>query len=337
MLKKENMPDSVIKHFITLGCLTVGHFANWVDSRGELFDKFIEPTDAKTDPAVLARLKMTWREADAIYAKRLKRTSEGLLEEALDEPLDEGVQGGLEVAIRDKHAWPAFPPDRMGTDTMLGRFHREFLVWKPSLWPIEKTKTLATTQTSSQVAKRHCGGGVSVVVESFETDDSIETCFFYQFMDKLEGTENTWAVAGAFDAKSKDTPGFMAPWPQMCLYVGHIKKEASSKLRDNTEASVLAYTRTVEEKMRCKALEWVRGESHLTWGAALMRATTEHAHIWQDVAHVLVKRRGQEQPRSAPPRQDSTRRPPRGPPRGRRGRAAGRATPRISPRSSGRP
>ena len=85
------------------------------------------------------------------------------------------------------------------------------------------------------------------------------------------------------------------------MFVGHTTKEASAKLKDHTEASVLMFTRSVEEKMRCKALEWVRVETHVPWGTALIRATTEHAHIWQDEAHLLVKRRGQEQPRSAPP------------------------------------
>jgi len=126
--------------------------------------------------------------------------------------------------------------------------------------------------------------------EGMDDDEGEEIVFFYEYVDNLEITGNTWALCGAYDAKSVAYPGFMAQWPLIVVYTNHIRKEGSARLREYTETSVLKYTKTVEEKLRLKAIDLVRGECKMPWGAALNAVIDRHAHIWQDEAEVLVRR-----------------------------------------------
>ena len=291
MLTRAGISDEVLDVFVRMKCTTVSHFANWVDTRADLHKAFLNNVQAAMDDdAQLARLKMCWREAEALYSKRLKRQSEGLLEEVLDQPLDETVQETIEKAFRDKYAWPVLAPDRIGCDSLLGRCHREFQAYKPSMFPVSRVKTVATVQKKEPAAKRQCGGGVSIVIERDEDDEAHAILSFLEFIDGLDILGNTWTVAGSFDAKSADFPGFFCQWPKTCAYTQHIRREGTLRLREYTEMSVLACAVAAEEAFRCKAIEFVRGDRKFTWGYALEAVTKEHAHIWQDKGDLLVKR-----------------------------------------------
>ena len=111
--------------------------------------------------------------ARGIYARRLKRTSEGLLEDAIDEPLDTGTQTTLEDAFRTKYGWPVLAPEDIGTDSFLRRAHREFISGKPSMFAVSKVKSLAMTQPSSSAGKRRCAPGVAILIEGAEESEDM--------------------------------------------------------------------------------------------------------------------------------------------------------------------
>ena len=195
MPKKAQIHADVIAKFKALGCFTVAHFANWVEDRGGVHSVFLADVDScKNDGGQLARVKMVWREADALYAKRLKRSSDGLLEADIDQPLDEGTQESIEQAFRDKYSWPTLAPDKIGTDTLLGRIHREFVGWKPSMFPVAKARSLKMAVKGTGRAKRQCGAGVSVVIDGEDDEESLDIRFFYEYVDELTVLSNTWAL-----------------------------------------------------------------------------------------------------------------------------------------------
>ena len=152
ILHKNGVGEAVTKRMTEANCLNVGHFANWVDSRVELHDAFLKGTADDKDTAQLARLKTSWREAEAAYSKKLKRSSEGVREEALDEPLGAPTQATIETNFTTAYGWPVLPPDSIGTDTLLGRFYREFQAGKPTMFPVSKVKSLKATQATVAAA-----------------------------------------------------------------------------------------------------------------------------------------------------------------------------------------
>ena len=142
LCEKNSLPDAVRQQFLALKCLSVGQFANWVDQRADLKAAFLDATTCKDDPSVLSRLKMAWRQAEAIVEHNLKRQSEGLQDEALDEPLDSGTQSSVQDTFKKRYGWSTLPPARMGAGALLGRIYREFQHNKPTLYALTKVRTL---------------------------------------------------------------------------------------------------------------------------------------------------------------------------------------------------
>ena len=97
LLNANGVHDDIRKFFITKTILTLKNFANYVDEKKELKDAITEQIQSmKGDTTELSKLKMAWREAETIVARGLKRSSEGISDESLDEPLHHDVQKSLE-------------------------------------------------------------------------------------------------------------------------------------------------------------------------------------------------------------------------------------------------
>ena len=69
-------------------CHEIKHFANMVDDSSQLKTAVLQHTSQKDHIGQLARLKQAWKEADGINQTRLKRISQGITDESLDEALD---------------------------------------------------------------------------------------------------------------------------------------------------------------------------------------------------------------------------------------------------------
>ena len=301
ILDQNDVSKEVQAQMKTAKCLNVARFANWVEDRAELYKHFVEPTVVKDEPSEAPRLKMAWRQAEAIYTRSLKRQSEGLQEEPLDEALDTGVQDSVEVSFRAYYNWRAFQPEEVGADILLGRVYREFQKWKPSMFPVAKVKSVALTNSAPKVTKRQVGMGVTMVLDGDDDSEGYSTTLFLYFLHALHVLANTWALAGCYDAQCKDYPGKMAHWYDTEQYYATIRDKGTKELAKHTEDSVIAYCTEVEEELRRKAISFTRSADHVPWGAALSKATKENSNLWEEEsARGILRRRVSLAPAAAP-------------------------------------
>ena len=293
MLDRNSVEEEVQNKMIALKCISIEDFANWVDDKKELKDKILATTDFKDDASQNSRIKMAWRQAEAVVEKKLKRTSEGLTEEPLDDPLDEGVQKGVIELFAKTWSWPGnIIPERMGSDSLLGRVFREFQAWKPTLYPLSKVRSLASVQSkASSSAKRRVGDRVTLTFDGQDDEPADEASTILCLLWELEVLANTWVVAGAYKVEYQATQVVFAGWPAVYNYQVLVKDEATARLAEYTEQSVVAYVTAVEEAFRVKALGHVRSAAKVPWGAALTLVTKEHANYWDHKSDILVKRR----------------------------------------------
>ena len=291
LLERNGVHSTIQDEMKRLNCTSLAVFANWVEGRNDLRDAFMSATDKKDDAGQLARLKMAWRQAEAMVEKGLKRTSEGLTEVPFDEPLDDGTQKSVQDLFRTTWRWPNLPPERMGADALLGRIYREFQARKPTLIPVAKVRSLSDSQSRvSGSSRRRLGDRLALIVDGEGDEDTSDVVLFMQFITTLEVLGNTWAVAGTFEATWDSSTINYAAWPAVYDYVTAIRDEGASKLGDYTEASVLQYVTLVEEAFRTEAIKLARAEPPMPWGMALTRSLERKATLWDHKAGSLVRR-----------------------------------------------
>ena len=145
LLQANNVHADVVKYLTDVeGCLNMKDFANIVDTKAELNQAvFVHVTTITTKKNVeLAKLKQAWREAEGLVARGLKRATEGVEEESLDEPLHVDVQRKIEKEFLKCYHF-AIKPSKMGCDTLLGRVRREFDKGRVTIFPLNLVRSLA--------------------------------------------------------------------------------------------------------------------------------------------------------------------------------------------------
>ena len=107
LLEGNGVQPSVREWMKSNGCTDVKKFANWVDEGKELKVDILAKVDAglRTNSAQYASLKQAWRESESLVQRGLKRHSEGLSHESLDEPLAEKVQEQVEKSFSTLYFW----------------------------------------------------------------------------------------------------------------------------------------------------------------------------------------------------------------------------------------
>ena len=85
LLEGLGVQETVITKMTDDGCLNLSLFATWVDKIEEVTNML--PEDLRAVPAEKAKLKQAWKRAVSSNERAIKRLSEGLSEEAADEPL----------------------------------------------------------------------------------------------------------------------------------------------------------------------------------------------------------------------------------------------------------
>jgi len=278
ILTKNGIKEEVIDQFAAAKCVSIDHFANWAEDAAAVQVAFLANTAFKDDPGQKARLRMAWRSAEAIVAKKLKRCAEGLADEAVDDPLDQGTQSTLEVAHRKAYGWPVLDPTQMGSDNLLGRIHREFIKLTPTMLALSRVRSLAQSQSGTAPKKKRMGD-VTVIIGDEEVASELDGTLF-RFIDLLEVLTNTWAVGGHFDVQYRGENMKYVTWPQACAYARTFRRKAIVLLNVYTESSVVDYTTQTEEAFRCKAIEAARGDPKVPWGVAITSTLKEDANIW---------------------------------------------------------
>ena len=128
ILRNNSVPQGIIEHLEKSGCTTVKMLANWVDEPKELKAAVLSQCqDFKDDNMALAAVKQSWKEADAINTKALKRGADGMEEVNMDEPLSKFEQDSLDQNFLTLYNWELEPGNRarIPIGTMFGKV----LIW----------------------------------------------------------------------------------------------------------------------------------------------------------------------------------------------------------------
>ena len=125
ILSQIGVHDDIIQWMVNHDVITTNQFANYLEARNEVQTKILDQvTPQRGSPGQLARVKMAWRQAEAVCARGLDRLSAGGDIAPTDDPLDSGTCTTLEAAWSAFYKWPKLAATRMGNDNLLGRLHR---------------------------------------------------------------------------------------------------------------------------------------------------------------------------------------------------------------------
>ena len=106
---------------------TTAQYYNFFDEakevRTRLFDAVLE---WKNDGSILANLKMAWKVSEGIVADMINKKAEKVPEMDVDEPLGVAEKQSLEETWKTKYDF-VIPPSWHGIDTLVGRFHPQFM------------------------------------------------------------------------------------------------------------------------------------------------------------------------------------------------------------------
>ena len=281
-------------------CRSMKCFANWVDTKAELERTILANVDSvKTNRGQLANLKQAWREAEGMVASRLKRASEGLNEETIEEPLQWEVQKNVEKVFSSSYGGWLLAVEEMGADAILARFSREFGKKQPSMYTIMRAKSIAHSQRSVPTKRHKVAANVDLEVrDGADADEAVDSVVVTSLLGKyfkcFKIVRNTWAVAGCFDVmpEGETTSVKYVHWQQACEYMQEFQDHADELLTRYDEESVLIYIVTVEEKFRAKAISYARSPQQVPWGRALLQALAKESRFWQDHRDLLAPKRG---------------------------------------------
>ena len=288
LLTRSDVSQVVIDQLEKDKCFEVGHFAKWVDSTAELVTCVLQPLGLKDDMPQKARLKLAWSEAEALHGKMLKRSAEGLEPIDPDEPLDKGTADSLQAAWQKAHNWPALASTRICTDAILGRTHREFMRYAPTIFPVMKVKSLANAQKGGKKKRQRLAPGLDLELLDVDEGEQEGATTFLDWLELLEMLGNTWSVAGAFDVRYEGEVQKFVTWPQADKYIKEVKKRASTLLGKFTESSVIDFITNREEALRMEAMELCRSDAKVPWGKALTSVLKDFNHVWQEERQILV-------------------------------------------------
>ena len=183
LLSSNHVPATTLVHMTTIGCTTMKAFANWIEQKSEMQNAILDGDAAqRTSRSALAALKQSWREAEALVARGVKRGSEGLDEETIDSALPHHVQAQLETAFSAKYSW-ALQPRWRGCDSLLGRLKREADKWAPSMFSAGRVRSLAYVARTGDVKKHRVTDRFSLLdndtdhIEDLTSQDRLRTKF----------------------------------------------------------------------------------------------------------------------------------------------------------------
>jgi hypothetical protein len=280
LMKDNNLPESVWKKLSSepFNITTIKQFANFFDSKTEVSSLFCIVAGI-TQGSVVADVKQAWREAEAQVQKGLTKTSAGLPEEIIDSPLRSEVQATLQAQWTAWYMWD-LPSSWRGPDSLLGRFHREFLKKTHVLYLIKKIRSLemATTLGPSQT-RHHLGGSLDIFVQAPDTAAEVSINSTWGYLTGLKIILYTMALAGAFKVNNV----VFAPLAAM---VKHLAAAENYAFTYNTGAHpmpdniILGQLGRIDEGIRGEWAKRLRTAEGVTLGQVAEATEAYAASLW---------------------------------------------------------
>ncbi len=290
-LEKLEVRADVIEYLRSSSCLSFEDFANWVDVAGEVKDVILQKSPAKDDLGQLARIKQAWKEITAIVDRRNKRKAEGMSVEDPDEPLDSDIQKSVIATFNSAYGWPGLSNEEMGSDSLLGRIRRECEKQQPTMFSIDRTKSMAKAMRSASTRKSKLS---ELVMMEVRAEDGVQVSDLnqvshplYKFFDKCKVFFNTTAVAGCFDITWHGKTMKYVHWAQVHQYQSVLARRSWMLVGRFSDEAIVVCVTAVEEQFRSKAIELTRGEDNVPWGMALVEAQKTNVEVWREVMDLL--------------------------------------------------
>jgi len=254
-------------------CFTLSQFANLVDERKD-WNKFVTGiTDIKdVDKEIEAsNVKTAWREADSNFSGSLKRKSEGLYvpDVGIDDPLEESVMVSVKSDFQTNYDWKDFDSARIGSDSMHGRFKREFDKKLPTMYCVLRAKSLAAAAKAPTMKKSKLDNDITITSRAEPEEAAKSLSSWFSCLDIIV---NTWAVTGCFNVTHGGKEVKYCHWQDADSYKHEFHAMALELLGSHTEWSTFSYLYSMEEKFRAKAIEMARSKEEVPWGTALLRS-----------------------------------------------------------------
>ena len=299
----------------------------------ELKEAIIEKTDMRGDHGALVALKVSWALATQQFDEDRKTVPNAPAAPAVVIDEDEALSPEDQKKLMDTsslyYRYKRVVPDKMGSDSMLGKISREFAVRKPKLLAIAMAKSLAAANRHRPAKRERWGDRVTVTVDGdeHEEEEDFQWHPLAAWVRKLHLFMTTWTHAGCFDVPHE---GKTVKYVHRCdaeEYCENITKRLWKFANTFTDDSIIALVTAIEEEFRTYAIGTVRTDPSVPWGFALLDAAKSNAHLWQEKKELL--RRVQTQERGAPWQISPMARAPRGQRRtkGKGGKGGGSAPP----------
>ena len=153
--------------------------------------------------------------------RALKRLSEGLAEEQLDEPLPPELQRDMIKVAADYYHWGTIDARRIMSDRQMARIRREFQSWQPTLTALGKVKTLAVSQKVGITKRQRLSDEITISLGSIE-EDSSNFLGIISWGDTLRIVATTWSICGCYDVpltEGSQERVKMCTWEEADFYV----------------------------------------------------------------------------------------------------------------------
>jgi hypothetical protein len=165
-----------------------------------------------------------WREAESSVERSLKRSAEGLPDEAMDDPLRNEVQLSLHSTFRVEHGFDV-PLGWMGVDSLLGRLNREMNKHTLVAIKVDKIKTLEKANVLGPQAKKvKLTDDIDLSMGASPESDGSYIRSPFQYVMALQVLMFTMTVAGSYKVSRGSEELFQAP---LGLLLGHLASAQS--------------------------------------------------------------------------------------------------------------
>ena len=255
-LEKANVPEATIA-FIRdeLGVTSSDHFADFADTKDEIGEVVTTETH-KPSRAVIATLKGIWRNCDAAVERKIKRRTEGLPTEELDDPLAPDIQRDIISTFLQHYNVLEIDSRRICADPQFARFRRESQLNSPSNFAILRIKSLAAGQMAAPVKKERLSDHLEISTLDTTVDPEIKD--LASWCRKLQIFCFTLAVVGCYlyeyvDVFGKKVSVMFSHWSHTDKYQYEFT-EFVHKLRSRySDGAILTFISTCEEQFRGKS------------------------------------------------------------------------------------
>ena len=180
----------------------------------------------------------------------------------------------------------------VGCDSLLGRFNREFLVAKPSMFRIARVRSRAAAASALPVRRRRLGQEMEIVLGDPGIEERTFTSIL-EFFRQCKILAHTWAVCGAFKVTFAGKEVYFCHWGEVTAYFTSLEDRVLGLTTAYQEHSVVNWVTKVEELFRARAIELTSGpEDKVPWCKALLLASQELSERWNQHKDILVLNQG---------------------------------------------